>query len=91
MATFAVGDKVKIENARVYGLYCKRSSYIIKSGEFYIYNEKIRNNRIRLTDDPEKLGKPCMCTGWVSLNDLSLVEEPVEEVSPEEPNEQAEE
>ena len=75
MATpYSVGDKVTINKARVYGVYCNRSSYIIKSGEFYIYNDKVRNNRIRLTDDEEKLGKPCMCTGWVSLDDLTKVE-----------------
>lgn len=69
-----VGTKVKITNAKVYGVYCNRSSYIIKSGTFYIYNDKIRNNRIRLTDDPDKIGKPCMCTGWVSLDDLTVEE-----------------
>lgn len=67
---YNVGDKVKIEDAKVYGVWCNRSSYTLKSGEYYIYNDRVKNNRIRLTDDPEKLGKPCMTTGWVSLDDL---------------------
>ena len=72
MDEYSVGTKVRINNARVYGVWCNRSSYTVKSGEYIIYSDKIRNNRIRLTDDESKIGKPCMCTGWVNISDLIL-------------------
>ena len=67
---YKLGDKVILDNTKVYGLHDTKSSYIIKSGIFFIYNEKIVNNRIRLTDNLDNIGKPCMLTGWVNLSDI---------------------
>ena len=35
-----------------------------------IFDDKIRNNRIRLCDSINKVGKPCMRLGWFNISDL---------------------
>lgn len=67
---YNIGDEIQIKDAKVYGFYDKRSDFIIKSGTFYIYNDKIRNSRIMITDDMQKINKPCMATGWIDLTSI---------------------
>ena len=67
---YSVGDVVMLDNAKIYGLYESKQHTLVKSGKFYIYNDTVKNGRIRITDAEDKIGKPCMSTGWVNINDL---------------------
>ena len=75
----AAGTKVSISNASSYAFYDARTSNYKYSGIYYVYNDKIRNNRIRLCDNIDKVNKPCMRTGWFNLSDITIIEEEGEE------------
>ena len=64
------GTKVQLLNASIYPTYDSKIKSSIMSGTFYIYNEKVKNNRIRITDNISKIDVPCSMTGWVNLNDI---------------------
>lgn len=64
-----VGDRVKLENAKLYSAYCSKVADEKISGEYFIYKETIKNNRIRITDDISRVNIPHACTGWVNVTD----------------------
>ena len=69
------GTKVYLEEAKVYPTYDSKISSKVITGDYYIYNDKERNNRIRVTDDKDKVDLPCSMTGWVDLTDIHVVDE----------------
>ena len=62
-----------VEFTKLYPTYDAKESKSMVKGLYYIYNDKVRNNRIRITDDPSKVGKPCMMTGWVDILSIEPV------------------
>lgn len=69
------GDKVEVlENTKLYPTYDSQKSSKTIAGIYYIYDKTEKNNRIRITDNIDKVGKPCMMTGWVDINNIRVVD-----------------
>lgn len=67
---FYVGKKIEINNIPIYTRYCSISSEDYRSGTFYLWEENIKNNRIRITNNPDNAGKYGFVTGWINVEDL---------------------
>ena len=67
-------DKVKVDNAKLYTSFCSNESNTVINGYYFIYDERIKNNRIRITDTIERVDIPCSMTGWVDLSCIEKVE-----------------
>ena len=61
---------VTLNNTPIYATYEIKNPSTKKSGTFYVYNEIEKNNRVKITDDINKIGKPVSATGWVNLSDI---------------------
>lgn len=64
------GKIVHLEKATIYPRYGTLKSNIVKSGTFYIWDENIKNARIRITNNLDGIKKPGYITGWVNIDDL---------------------
>lgn len=71
--TIEAGTKVSVENAPTYSIHDAKNPSEYLTGEFFVYNDKIRNDRIRLCDDESKVNKPCMRLGWFNIKDLIII------------------
>lgn len=75
-----LGLEIQVNNAKLYGTYDTRDSNKIISGTYYIYDTKVRNNRVRVTDSKERVGKPCSMSGWIDIRFITIKEQvPVED------------
>ena len=63
------------KDSKIYATYDNKNSIKTVSGEYFVYSSRINNNRIRITDTATKIGKPCAMTGWVSIDDITVVED----------------
>lgn len=70
---FYNGKEVNLADAKIYGTFCSRIISDRKTGVFYIYEETIKNNRIRICASKDDINKPCACTGWVNINDILII------------------
>ena len=70
MNQLTLRDEVRLINAKLYPTYDSKNSIKTITGAYYIYNNTIRNNRIRVTDSKDKVGKPCQMTGWINTSDI---------------------
>ena len=66
------GTKVSVTDAPMYTIHCSKTPSLYMSGAFFIYDNKIRNERIRLCDEESKVEKPCMRLGWFNLKDITI-------------------
>lgn len=67
------GREVNLNNVDVYIRYSSIDPVMQKTGTFYLWDDKVRNNRIRITTDYENL---TICnngfiTGWINIEDLA--------------------
>ncbi len=65
MADKVKGMKIILKDEKIYPTYDSKTYSSIVNGTYWIYDERVRNNRIRICDSEDKIGKPCMMTGWV--------------------------
>ena len=68
---FEAGQKIEINKVLVYPRYCVNKTNIEKSGTFYLWDTKICNDRIRITNRPENAGKLGQITGWINVSDIT--------------------
>ena len=74
------GLEIEVKNARLYPTYDSRNSSKIISGTYYIYESTVKNNRVRVTDSKDKVGKPCAMSGWIDIKFIDIKDQtPVEE------------
>lgn len=69
-STYKNGDLFKLSKVNFYSTAYKTTTNIIKSGTFYIWDSKVTNNRIRLTNKLENVGNKNKISGWVNICDL---------------------
>lgn len=68
--TFKTGQAIKLEKTPIYISASNKTAAGKKTGTFYIWNNKIENNRIRITNSPENAGNLKQVTGWVNVADI---------------------
>lgn len=69
----SAGTKVELSNTELYASANVSKSSSKKSGTYYIYNNEIINNRIRITNSASNVGKTPMSnyvTGWIKVSDI---------------------
>lgn len=67
---YKAGTEVTLENVTIYPRYGSTKSNITKTGTFYIWNNYILNDRIRITTRLLNAEQPGQIIGWVNVSDL---------------------
>lgn len=71
--TFIQGQKVKLKNTKLYASSSSEKSVNIISGEYYIYDDNVKNGRMRITNSKDKVGKTPIgenVTGYVKKSEM---------------------
>lgn len=64
------GKQVELNMVEVYPRYGSKEPDKIKSGIYYLWDNIIKNNRIRITNSESGVGILGQITGWVSINNV---------------------
>lgn len=70
MEEFKAGELVHLELCPVYARHTSVKPSLKKSGDFYLWDDKVVNNRIRVTNDKNKVGVIGYITGWVDVSNI---------------------
>lgn len=71
--TFIQGQKVKLKNTKLYASATSSKSVNTISGEYYIYDDNVKNGRMRITNSKDKVGKTPVgenVTGYVKKSEM---------------------
>ena len=66
------GQKVTLNSIPCYTSESAKTSYGYKSGTYYLWDNIVKNNRIRITNCTANVGKANQVTCWCDINDLKL-------------------
>ena len=61
-----------LNNTPCYTSESAKESYGKKSGTFYLWDDVVKNGRIRITNKPERVGVAGQVTCWVAIADIGL-------------------
>ena len=64
------GQKVKLKKAKLFVSSTAKTAAARKTGTFYAWDNKIINNRVRITTSKANVGKANMVTGYVSIENF---------------------
>ena len=70
--TFVAGAKFTTPGIDFYKSSTDKDPVSRKSGTFYIWSEEIKNERVRITNAPNKVGVTGQVTAWVNREDINL-------------------
>lgn len=80
------GKEIRLINTKCYNSETASAHYGTKNGVFYLWDDVVKNNRIRITNRLDRVGVKGQVTCWVNISDLSLeekketvLEKPIEE------------
>lgn len=71
--TFIQGQKVKLKNTKLYASSSSEKAVNAISGEYYIYDDNVKNGRMRITNSKDKVGKKPVgenVTGYVKKSEM---------------------
>ena len=66
------GKKVALNNTPCYSSETAKEAYGTKTGTFYLWDNVVKNGRIRITNKPERVGVAGQVTCWINIDDVSL-------------------
>ena len=66
------GKKITLNNTPCYSSETAKEAYGTKTGTFYLWDNVVRNGRIRITNKPERVGVAGQVTCWINIDDVSL-------------------
>lgn len=66
------GKKITLNNTPCYSSETAKEAYGTKTGSFYLWDNVMRNGRIRITNKPERVGVAGQVTCWINIDDVSL-------------------
>jgi N-acetylmuramoyl-L-alanine amidase CwlA len=72
------GDKLTLSKVALYGSSSAKNKVSDKTGIYYVWSAPVINNRIRITNNINNVGKPGQVTGWINVEDAkkALANEP---------------
>lgn len=76
------GKAVTLNNTDCYTSETTISPYGKKTGTFYLWDDKVSNERIRITNSPNRVGVSGQVTCWCNVKDLNLTGGITPSVSP---------
>ena len=65
------GKKITLNNTPCYSSETAKEAYGTKTGSFYLWDNVVRNGRIRITNKPERVGVVGQVTCWINIADAS--------------------
>ncbi len=68
------GLEIKLKDTSCYKSETDASSYAKRSGKYFLWDDEVKNGRIRITNAADRVGKPGQVTCWVKLADIGLTE-----------------
>ncbi len=71
--TFVQGQKVKLKNTKLYATSSSEKAVNTISGEYYIYDDNMKNGRMRITNSKDRVGKKPVgenVTGYVKKSEM---------------------
>lgn len=68
--TIKAGQKVKLKKAKLFVSSIAKQSATRKTGTFYAWDNKIINNRVRITTSKANVGKVNKVTGYISVENF---------------------
>lgn len=68
------GDKIILDETNIYEDSILLYSTTKLSGVFYLWDNRIINNRIKITDSKNRVGIADQVTGWVDYNDIIFID-----------------
>lgn len=66
--TLKAGTKLNLKNVPIFTSATTKTLAGYKSGVYYIWSDEVTNNRVRITNKPENVGKANQVTGFIDLN-----------------------
>ena len=66
------GNKVELNNTPCYSSETIATSYGKKTGTYYLWDDTVKNNRIRITNAASRVGVKGQVTCWVDITDINL-------------------
>lgn len=66
------GKKVALNNTPCYSSETAKEAYGTKTGTFYLWDNVVRNGRIRITNAVSRVGVAGQVTCWINIDDVSL-------------------
>ena len=66
------GKKVALNNTPCYSSETAKEAYGTKTGSFYLWDNVMRNGRIRITNAVSRVGVAGQVTCWINIDDVSL-------------------
>lgn len=72
-ANIVAGKKIKLTRANCYTSESAKDAYDIKTGVYYLWDDVVKNGRIRITNKKERVGVKGQVTCWVNVHSLKFV------------------
>lgn len=66
------GKKITLNNTPCYSSETAKEAYGTKTGSFYLWDNVVRNGRIRITNAVSRVGVAGQVTCWINIDDVSL-------------------
>lgn len=65
------GAQVKLNKINLYVSSSAKTAAVVKTGTYYLWSNEVVNNRIRITNSKNNVGKTNQVTGWVNIADIA--------------------
>ena len=66
------GAAVTLRGTRLYANSTTSSAAATKNGTYYLWDTRVTNGRIRITNKPSNAGVVSQITGWVNASDIGV-------------------
>lgn len=70
--SIVAGQKVELNNTNCYNSESTPNPYGQKTGTYYLWDDVVKNGRIRITNKPERVGVAGQVTCWINIADVGL-------------------
>ena len=77
--TVMAGKTVALNNIACYSSESAKTSYGAKTGTFYLWDDAVKNGRIRITNSPSRVGVAGQVTCWINVADVGLSTSPAQQ------------
>ena len=80
------GKQITLKNVKAYISETAKSHCGTKTGTFYLWDNVVKSNRIRITNAANRVGVAGQVTCWIDITDVGLSNTPVTPVKPSSPS-----
>jgi hypothetical protein len=77
----ATGDKLTLSSIAIYTSSSVKNKAGTKTGTYYVWDKKVVNNRVCITNSKSNVGKSGQATGWINAEDAKKCASKTSEVN----------